>query len=453
MSFAVTVQKDSAERQIAGMSQIRPCEIELSLPLPVLTAADEKTGQHYRCASCLIRLHTQPLGTIEIPFYTDELAGCDYAPLIWQSLREEINDHLRQDGLPALTTLDPSGLAFSEIPCCEYEREAFFATAPFVSVIVSTHDRPEQLAGCLPALLAQHYPHYEVIIVDNAPTTAATAELIFQKYGDVTKVRYVREDQPGLSLGLNRGIAEAGGEILAFTDDDVVVDSYWLLGLARAFSLASDVVCATGLVLPRELETPAQILFEQFGGFSKGFRRCIYNLKEKRPEDPLYPYTAGRFGTGASMAFQASFLRSIGGFDPALYCGMDIAAFFQAVSQGHTLIYEPASLAYHTHRRSYAELQRQLYNYGVALTAYLTKSLLERPLRLFDLLSKIPYGLFFTLSSKSPKNKKKSLHYPKDLTRLELQGMLAGPFLYVRRRRKVVSTRMKDGRSQKGMDS
>jgi hypothetical protein len=76
------------------------------------------------------------------------------------------------------------------------------------------------------------------------------------------------------------------------------------------------------------------------------------------------------------MAFTADFLRSAGGFDPALggngpaRCGEDIALFFQAVVRGYRLVYAPLSLAYHLHRRDYPGLQKQIYNYGVGLTTY-----------------------------------------------------------------------------------
>jgi GT2 family glycosyltransferase len=436
MLSARPVQKNSAAvPSAAAIMPIRIQEIELGGPLPTLSAIDEKNGVRYLRVRCLVRLHDHPLGMIEFGFDSQELFPCDYVQAIWRSLRTEISEHLGQDGFAAISELTSAGLIPPAVPACIQEREAFYATAPFVSVIISTRDRAEQLAMSLPSLLSQHYPRYEVVIVDNAPSTQATAELIQQTYGEEARLRYVCEERPGLSRGMNRGIQEARGEILAFTDDDVVADSYWLLQLVKAFSSADDVICVTGLVLPFELETPAQILFEEFGGFSKGFCRRVYDLTEHRPREPLYPYTVGRFGTGANMAFRPDFLRRAGGFDLALQCGMDIAAFFQTIKQGHTLIYEPAALAYHTHRRSYAELQRQIHNYGVAITAFLTKSMIEQPRNIFELVTKIPYGLFFTFASRSPKNQKKAGHYPKDLTLLELKGMLSGPWFYLRRRR------------------
>ena len=278
------------------------------------------------------------------------------------------------------------------------------------------------------------YLQYEIIVVDNAPSTSATADFIRQTYQGVPRVRYFREDHPGASWARNRGMMEARGEILAFTDDDVIVDRYWLLELVRAFSHTDDVACVTGLIMPLELETQAQQRLEEYGGFSKGFTQLIFDMEGHRPKTPLYPYTAGQFGTGANMAFRIEVLRKLGGFDVALgpashaRGGEDLAAFFQVVTQGYKLIYEPAALLYHPHCRDYTALRKQLYNYGIGLAAYLTKSVFDNPRLLFNLITKLPYGLFFTLSVNSPKNRKKSTQYPQDLTIAELKGMLYGPF-------------------------
>ncbi len=394
---------------------VRILELELSHPLPTISAVDDKTGQIYRRANCLVRLHTQPLDIVELTLDKSEVHPDEYVQHIWQALQMQINEHLQHDGLPSISGLDERGIIDPRTPRCLEERERFLADAPFVSIIVSTHDRPERIPACLRSLLALQYPRYEVIIVDNTPSTTATAELIQQTYRDVPQVRYIREDRPGLGWGHNCGMMAASGEILAITDDDVVVDPYWLVELVRAFSLAEDVACVTGLVLPLELETSAQFWFEEYGGFSMGFTRSIFDMKENHPRTPLHPYAVGRFGTGASMAFTAAFLHSIGGFDPALgpgtlaQNGEDLAIFFQVVSQGHKLLYQPAALVYHLHRRDYASLRKQISTYGVGLTAYLTKSLLDNPRLLVDFVTKVPHG--------------------------ERKGMLYGPFAYLQSRR------------------
>jgi GT2 family glycosyltransferase len=415
----------------------RILEIELGELLPSVSAVDEKTGQRYQRAMCLVRLHTQPLGVVEFQLAEGSTSPYDYAQHIWCALGTQINEHLQQDNLPTVTGLAVAGLPGSGTPRCIKERERFLAQAPFVSVIVPTRDRPERVQLCLRSLLAQHYPRYEIIVVDNAPSTSATADFVQQTYRDEPRVNYVREDRPGRSWALNCGMMAAQGEILAFTDDDVVVDSYWLVELVRGFSRADDVACVTGLVLPLELETPAQFWIEEYGGFGKGFTRRIFDMAENHPKTPLYPYTAGRLGTGACMAFRMAFLRSVGGFDLALGAaspaqgGEDLAAFFQVVTSGYRLVYEPAALLYHPHRCDYMALRKQIYHYGVGLTAYLTKVLLDNPRHLFDLIPRLPYGLVFTLSTRSPKNSKKSTQYPKELTILELKGMLYGPSAYL----------------------
>jgi GT2 family glycosyltransferase len=312
--------------------------------------------------------------------------------------------------------------------------------------VIATHNRRESLAVCLEALLASEYPDFEVIVVDNAPKDNTTLDFIRDHYGDASqsgrKVRYVREDRPGLGRAHNAGLPHVTTRHVVFTDDDVLVDRYWLLEMVKGFSMADNVACVTGLILPAELETQAQVWIEQYGGFSKGFTRRCFDLNSNRPPNsPLYPYTAGVFGSGASMAFDTAVLRHLGGFDAALGAGTqalggdDLAAFFHVVQNGYRLVYEPAAILHHSHRREYAGLRRQAYGYGVGLTAYLTKVVLDHPRLIMDMALRLPAGLAHIFSSKSPKNKHKQADYPKELNTLERKGMLYGPLAYWRSRR------------------
>ena len=442
----VDKQKTSVDAvQYEDFTPIRIVEIELGQPLSTVQALDEKTGQNYRRARCLVRLHDQPLSLIELQLDDQGASPHDYAPYIWHVLGKKINEHLQLDGLPAVTGLDEKGLLSPHKPECIEVRERFLEDAPFASIIVATHDRPSQLAKCLHSQLALEYPRYEIIVVDNAPSTTATAELVQDICRHNPHVRYVREDRPGPSWARNCGIAAAQGEILAFTDDDVVVDRYWLVELARGFNVAADVACVTGLVLPLELETQSQLWFEerafparhQYDGVCLGFARRIFDMRKNNANMPLHPYMPGRFGAGASMAFTKAFLQSISGFDPALakpappLGGEDHATFFQAITRGYKLVYEPAALVYHCHRRDYKDLYKQIYGFGTGFTAYLTKCLLADPRLIFDFIVKLPPALFFVLSGKPVQNRAQSINYPKELDQAEMRGMLRGPLLYL----------------------
>ncbi len=132
-----------------------------------------------------------------------------------------------------------------------------------ISVVIATRERTHSLARCLNSLALLDYPDYEVIIVDNAPLTDNTAHLVRQWAG--SSVRYVREDRRGLAAAHNRGLQEAKGAIVAFTDDDVIVDKRWLTEIADAFRAADDVACVTGLIMAAELHTQPQVMLEAHG--------------------------------------------------------------------------------------------------------------------------------------------------------------------------------------------
>lgn len=432
--------------QASEFTPARIIEVELAQRLPDRSAFGASPDRKYRRAIALVRLHTQPLGTLEIGLGEEGVSADALARQIERALRSEITAHLRQDGLPEIAELTAAGMPCSDLPKCVQTREAVLDNPPFVSIIVATRDRTASLAACLNSLLSVDYPHYEIVVVDNAPSTSATADFIRQTYGGSTQVRYVREDQPGLAIAHNRGLAEVQSPIVAFTDDDVTIDTYWLAELVSGFNVADDVACVTGLIFPAELEMPVQEWLERFS-LSKGFARRVFDLSENRLPNPLYPYTAGVFGSGANMAFKRSFLREIGGFDPALGAGTDamggddLATFFEVVTRGYKLVYQPAALVHHWHRRDYAGLRRQVYGYGVGLTAYLTKTLIDQPGRLPGFIARVPYGLAHALSLRAPEHAERRTTYPDELRRLERKGMLAGPFAYLRSRWK--SRRMK----------
>ncbi len=419
-------------------------EVELSRPLPDVYPYATDTGTGYRHALALVRLHTIPLGMVELELDGAGLTAAELAAQLWGELASEIVQHLVADGLPAPQMLGAEGLAATGTPQCVSARAQLLADAPFVSVIVATRNRAASLGNCLDALLNLAYPNYEIIVVDNAPSDESTAKLIRTHYSAVsavgTRVRYVREDRPGLATAHNAGVRATVAPIVAFTDDDVVVDEHWLTELVLGFQSAPNVGCVTGMILPAELETAPQIWIEQYSGFSKGFARKVFDLDMNRPDNPLFPYVAGTMGSGASMAFTRAALEQIGGFDPALGAGSkgvggdDLAAFFDIVTHGFTLVYNPASLLYHWHRRDYDGLRKQAYGYGVGLFAFLTKTVIDRPTRLLDFVIKLPQGLHYILSAKSPKNRNKQSTYPQELTWVERKGMLYGPLAYLQSR-------------------
>ncbi len=412
-------------------------EVELSEPLIELSNENSTNKIPYAAAMLVVRLHHAIIGTIKIPFDSPVLKPLDYAAEIWAQLATEINLHLRQDELQSITDLSLDGIQMQCKPKCVSSLNNFLEDAPFVSVVVCTHDRTRFLKESLPHLLALNYPNYEVIVVDNAPSTSETYDFIQAEYQGNDMVRYTREDQAGLSWARNCGIRHARADYIAFTDDDTVVDPYWLAYLIRNFFDTEEVACVTGLALPLELEYEAQVWFEQFGGFDNGFKRLVFDMDINRDDHVLYPYTVAQYGAGVNMAFRTDILRKLNGFIVRISQADDISMFVKIITNGYRIVYEPNGFVYHKHREDYEGLRRQIYNYGVGLSLYLTHMIVSDWTWLFRVVPRIPKAILHFLSSQSSKNENKEAGYPSELTWLERKGLLAGPIKYWQYARKI----------------
>jgi glycosyltransferase involved in cell wall biosynthesis len=111
-----------------------------------------------------------------------------------------------------------------------------------LSVIICTWNRADLLRQTLDSLEKSELPYdtdWEVILVDNNSTdeTAAVCQQFLRE--NPQRYRYIVEKRQGKSFALNTGVKNATGSILAFTDDDVVVDSAWLAETLRVFETHS----------------------------------------------------------------------------------------------------------------------------------------------------------------------------------------------------------------------
>ena len=438
----------SAEPTPPDFAPLQVLEVEIGGKLPRLDGGLGESGSRYGGALVLVRLHGQPLGLVEVSLPPGGLEPGPLAERIEAALAEPIGAHLEQDGLPRLP-LTADGLDGPERPACSIATEDFLSRAPMVSVVIPTRDRPERAAEAVASVLQCDYPpdRFELILVDNRPdpgedSAGATAGSLADD-----RVRVLHEPISGGANARNTGLANARGEIVAFTDDDVVADRDWLMTIARGFDGEPNVGAVSGLVMPLEMETPAQVWFEGYARFSGRFERHAYDLGPNRPlDDPLFPFDIGVLGTGANMAFRTEALRAAGGLDPAfntkaLPNGTDVEALLRVMLRGWTVVHDPGAIVQHAHQREYHQLERRVYGYGLGLTAVLSKSILQNPKLIPELLRKLPRGLALALSPSSAKNESKQSDYPAELDRLELRGMLRGPLAYARGRREAKRAR------------
>jgi len=332
-------------------------DLELSVPLPDLRL------DHFSGVALIVRRKERVLGFlmkslpagagIDRDEFARWIAGEIGTRWIQASLREELCPPSDTNGFPSLT------------------------------VAVCTKDRSVCLRRCLLSLLElknQTDPSasdFEILVVDNAPSDDQTKHVVSQLPG----VNYVADIRPGLNFARNTALREAKGELLAYLDDDVVVDQFWLQGLQEAWSENPDAAAYTGQVLPLELETEAQIVFERRGGFRRGFEKVRYTPSRPSGDDCyLYPCRTGIFGVGCNMAFRRQNLLEIGGFDEALDTGRPLPGggdhdiFYRVIRAGHVLVYEPRYLVFHQHRQTMEQLCRQYWTWGLTTMAFASKA-------------------------------------------------------------------------------
>jgi GT2 family glycosyltransferase len=231
---------------------------------------------------------------------------------------------------------------------------AAFANAPFapevrqtwprVSVIVCAYNAADTLDDNLQSLEKLTYPDYEIVLVNDG-SRDRTGE-IARKYA---KVRVIDTPNQGLSAARNVGLAEATGEIVAYTDADTRVDPDWLTFLVQPF-LHSDVVASGGPnVVPPDDAPIAQCIARAPGG----------------PTHVLLDDRIAEHVPGCNMAFRRDALLAIGGFNPIyLRAGDDVDVCWRLQSRGWKIGFASSALVWHHHRASVKAYWRQQVGYG-----------------------------------------------------------------------------------------
>ncbi|MFI5935239.1 glycosyltransferase [Actinoplanes sp. NPDC051494] len=411
-------------------------DLDLAEPLPAVPATGTD-GRRVLRAWVLVRLFSEPLGTVLTGVPETGLAPAQLAAAIDAELATTLAPRLADLGLSALPV---DGITTAAEPAFLARRREVLADAPPITVVVCTRERPGALARCLDSLLTQDYPDFKILVVDNAPVTGATAEVV----GSAARrgpVSYLKEPRAGLSFARNAAQAAAAGEIIAWIDDDEYADPNWLAEIARALAEHPEADVVSGVIVPAELETQAQLWFEQFGGHSKGrgFRPDVFSPATAHIQSPLYPLPP--FGTGANMTFRPGVIERVGGWDTALGAGTpamgseDTLAFTQVLVGGGTIVYQPTAITHHYHRRDVEGLRKQMIGYGAGLTAAYTSLLLKRPGLLWPLLKLAPGALRDLTSKDSLRVSTLQEDFPRELLGANRRGMLAGPRAYLKGRR------------------
>ncbi len=217
-----------------------------------------------------------------------------------------------------------------------------------ISVILCTFNRCDQLKVALQSLVASmsHEPgDCEVLVVDNNSkdaTESVVAEFSARYPG---YFRYIFEPQQGKSYALNRGIRDSVGDVLAFLDDDVTVESNWLNELTAP--LLDSQWAGTGgrVYLPKDFLPPSWMRLD--GPYALGPVLALFDLGSGPVPMSVPPI-------GANMAFRKQIFRKYGGFRADLGPRPGSELRFEdtefggrLLKGGEKILYVPSAIVYH----------------------------------------------------------------------------------------------------------
>ena len=230
--------------------------------------------------------------------------------------------------------------AFADAPFSRERQRAW----PRVSVVVCAYNAADTLEDNLRSLEQLTYPDFEIILVNDG-SKDRTSEIGHR----FANVRVIDTSNAGLSAARNVGLAEATGEIVAYTDADTRVDRDWLTFLVQPF-LTSDVVGSGGPnVVPADDAPIAQCIARAPGG----------------PTHVLLDDRIAEHVPGCNMAFRRDALLAIDGFNPIyLRAGDDVDVCWRLQARGWKIGFASSALVWHHHRSSVKAYWRQQVGYG-----------------------------------------------------------------------------------------
>lgn len=217
-----------------------------------------------------------------------------------------------------------------------------------ITVILCTYNRCHMLAKALESVAGSAVPQeidWEILVVDNNSRDATRGVVgeYCRRYPG--RFRYLFEPQPGKSYALNAGIREANGDVLAFMDDDVTVESTWLQNLTAVLH-SGEWAGAGGRILPERNFSPPRWLSLE-GRYALA-PLAIFDLGTQAGE-----LTEAPFGT--NMAFSKRMFEKYGEFRIDLgprpgseIRNEDTEFGLRLLAGGERLWYEPSSVVYHS---------------------------------------------------------------------------------------------------------
>jgi glycosyltransferase involved in cell wall biosynthesis len=235
------------------------------------------------------------------------------------------------------------------------------------SVLICTRNRATYLGDTIRKAAAQTLTSgsFEIVVVDNG-SSDNTPDVVRECQSTIKNVslRYIIEEEVGLSAARNTAIKEANGQILCFLDDDAVPEPEWLEQLVRGYASNPRVMSVGGAIIPI-YEAALPVWFPKDMEFI--FKPVVQSDELHRVNYPYYPY-------GANFSFRAEAVKLVGFFNTSLgYKGKNLIPceetefLLRLEKTGYDILMEPRAIVRHiipANRLTRHYLRRRYYANG-----------------------------------------------------------------------------------------
>lgn len=215
-----------------------------------------------------------------------------------------------------------------------------------ISVVIPTANRPDTILRAIEKIYENTIQPHEVIVVDQSKDDA-TAIVLAQAI-EQGKVKYIKDEETGISRSKNIGWKFASGQVVAFTDDDAWVESMWLQSIRFSFqSQQFNIGVLGGKIVPVYEEKNLNWNFPE---------RWSYLLPASDRGDLLGVYEDDSTPPGVNFSTYRSLLEKFSGFDERLgvnngravqILGEDKDLASRIKKAGYDLVYNPNCIVYH----------------------------------------------------------------------------------------------------------
>ena len=223
-----------------------------------------------------------------------------------------------------------------------------------VSVVINTYNRPQKIKACLKSILQSSFQHFEVIVIEQSNVRARR---VVRRLND-SRIKYFQLKRRGVGRAKNFGLLKAKGAVVAFTDDDCIVDKNWLGNIHTSFQENKGIIGLFGKVLPyRPEEHQGRICPATF-----------LNTRKRLLDKPLPHWKY--IGFGNNMAYRKKVFGALGGFKEWLGPGSigsnaeDAEFALRALRNGYKILYNPKVVIFHDRWLTPEEFRKQRLSYS-----------------------------------------------------------------------------------------